>query len=275
MNIIQESVIPMSWKIHQKTVSWLLTNFEAREDLDTTIPRFTMYYFYYRHCQLESLEPINAASYGKLLKSVFPNIKTRRLGHRGHSKYHYYGIKLRVNSELVLYSKSDNSDPSNHEFNSQLYSNEHSDTLESVALQPNDNYTSVDSYCEVNDSISQQWQAVYLQEVQQSLQRGLTKFPTLEAEHVTSTESNPLSMQVIFEFEYFYRRHCEALFELICSFNFNSVKSVWFNFWKGPELESTRGNIFCPAVLQPPLIVETISSMKKLYRYILLYSRFI
>lgn len=94
MNIIQESVIPMSWKIHQKTVSWLLTNFEAREDLDTTIPRFTMYYFYYRHCQLESLEPINAASYGKLLKSVFPNIKTRRLGHRGHSKYHYYGIKV-------------------------------------------------------------------------------------------------------------------------------------------------------------------------------------
>ena len=92
--IFSDPSIPMSWKIHKKTVLWLLSNFENKEDTDTSIARFTMYYFYYRHCQLEKIEPTNAASYGKLLKSVFPSIKTRRLGHRGHSKYHYYGIKV-------------------------------------------------------------------------------------------------------------------------------------------------------------------------------------
>ena len=96
MNIIPEVSVPMSWKIHKKTVSWLMTNFETREDMDSSIPRFTMYYFYYRHCQHDRIEPINAASYGKLLKSVFPTIRTRRLGHRGQSKYHYYGIKVKL-----------------------------------------------------------------------------------------------------------------------------------------------------------------------------------
>ena len=111
MNIIPELSVPMSWKIHKTTVSWLMTNFESREDMDSSIPRFTMYYFYYRHCQHERIEPINAASYGKLLKSVFPSIRTRRLGHRGQSKYHYYGIKViiisifffNLDSFLIIY----------------------------------------------------------------------------------------------------------------------------------------------------------------------------
>ena len=91
---------------------------------------------------------------------------------------------MRVNSELVLHSKSDNNEPSNHEFISHLYSNEHSDTLESVTFQPNDVYADVDAYSEVDDSLSQQWQAVYLQEVQQSLQKGLRKFPALEVQSI-------------------------------------------------------------------------------------------
>ena len=84
-----------------------------------------------------------------------------------------------------MYSKSDHNDPSNSEYNSQLYSNQHSDTLDSATFQPNDAYTNVDAYSEVSDSFSQQWQAVYLQEVQQSLQKGLTKFPTLEVQSIS------------------------------------------------------------------------------------------
>ena len=46
-------------------------------------------------------EPVNAASFGKLVRSVFVGLKTRRLGTRGHSKYHYYGIKIKDNSPLL------------------------------------------------------------------------------------------------------------------------------------------------------------------------------
>jgi len=34
----------------------------------------------------------------KILRSTFPNLKTRRLGTRGQSKYHYYGITVRQTS---------------------------------------------------------------------------------------------------------------------------------------------------------------------------------
>jgi len=36
---------------------------------------------------------MNAASFGKIVRTIFPNMRTRRLGTRGNSKYHYYGIQ--------------------------------------------------------------------------------------------------------------------------------------------------------------------------------------
>lgn len=38
---------------------------------------------------------MNAASFGKLIRSVFIGLRTRRLGTRGNSKYHYYGIRAK------------------------------------------------------------------------------------------------------------------------------------------------------------------------------------
>ena len=43
---------------------------------------------------------MNAASFGKLIRGVFPNLKTRRLGVRGQSKYHYNGIRVKNTSPL-------------------------------------------------------------------------------------------------------------------------------------------------------------------------------
>ena len=51
---------------------------------------------------LSQMEPVNAASFGKLIRSVFPNLKTRRLGTRGNSKYHYYGIRVKDESNLIF-----------------------------------------------------------------------------------------------------------------------------------------------------------------------------
>ena len=45
-------------------------------------------------------EPVNAASFGKLIRSVFLGLRTRRIGTRGNSKYHYYGIRVKPNSIL-------------------------------------------------------------------------------------------------------------------------------------------------------------------------------
>jgi regulatory factor X 1/2/3 len=54
-----------------------------------------------RHCNEQKLDAVNAASFGKLIRSVFNGLRTRRLGTRGNSKYHYYGIRIKPGSNLL------------------------------------------------------------------------------------------------------------------------------------------------------------------------------
>lgn len=75
-----------------------MDNFETAEGV--SLPRSTLYYHYLAHCAGYKLDPVNAASFGKLIRSVFLGLKTRRLGTRGNSKYHYYGIRLKPTSML-------------------------------------------------------------------------------------------------------------------------------------------------------------------------------
>ncbi|CAG4966674.1 unnamed protein product [Parnassius apollo] len=75
------------------TVQWLLDHYETAEGV--SLPRSTLYAHYLRHCAAHRLEPVNAASFGKLIRSVFVGLRTRRLGTRGNSKYHYYGIRAK------------------------------------------------------------------------------------------------------------------------------------------------------------------------------------
>lgn len=37
---------------------------------------------------------LNPASFGKLVRIIFPNVQTRRLGVRGESKYHYVDLSV-------------------------------------------------------------------------------------------------------------------------------------------------------------------------------------
>lgn len=80
-------------------MQWLLENYETAESV--SLPRSTLYAHYLRHCSDHKLEPVNAASFGKLIRSVFLGLRTRRLGTRGNSKYHYYGIRVKPGSSLV------------------------------------------------------------------------------------------------------------------------------------------------------------------------------
>lgn len=61
-------------------VQWLLENYETAEGV--SLPRSTMYSHYLHHCGEHKLEPVNAASFGKLIRSVFLGLRTRRLGTR-------------------------------------------------------------------------------------------------------------------------------------------------------------------------------------------------
>lgn len=80
-------------------MAWLVENYETAEGV--SLPRSTLYNHYMRHCNEHKLDAVNAASFGKLIRSVFTGLRTRRLGTRGNSKYHYYGIRIKPGSSLV------------------------------------------------------------------------------------------------------------------------------------------------------------------------------
>lgn len=60
----------------------------------TSVPRSRVYHTYASRCATERVQPLNPASFGKLVRVIFPRIATRRLGVRGESKYHYVDLCL-------------------------------------------------------------------------------------------------------------------------------------------------------------------------------------
>ncbi|XP_055928084.1 transcription factor RFX4-like [Argiope bruennichi] len=61
---------------------------------------------YVDFCAKNYMQPVNAASFGKIIRQQFPQLTTRRLGTRGQSRYHYYGIAIRENSTYFQVSFS-------------------------------------------------------------------------------------------------------------------------------------------------------------------------
>ncbi|KAL6706629.1 hypothetical protein ACN47E_005171 [Coniothyrium glycines] len=60
----------------------------------TSVPRNRVYSKYAERCGTDRVIPLNPASFGKLVRVIFPGIQTRRLGVRGESKYHYVDLEL-------------------------------------------------------------------------------------------------------------------------------------------------------------------------------------
>lgn len=68
---------------------------QSCESSKTSVPRGRVYSTYANGCAAERVQPLNPASFGKLVRVIFPGIQTRRLGIRGESKYHYVDLALK------------------------------------------------------------------------------------------------------------------------------------------------------------------------------------
>lgn len=60
-----------------------------------------MYASYVKRCAHEKIAVLNPASFGKLVRVLYPGLRTRRLGVRGESKYHYVDFEL-VDEDIDL-----------------------------------------------------------------------------------------------------------------------------------------------------------------------------
>ncbi|PIK57147.1 putative DNA-binding protein RFX6-like [Apostichopus japonicus] len=79
-----------------ETVKWLGENYEWADGV--CLPRCVLYTHYLDFCKTHKYAHVGAATFGKIIRQRFPKLTTRRLGTRGQSKYHYYGIGIKKSS---------------------------------------------------------------------------------------------------------------------------------------------------------------------------------
>ena len=70
---------------------WLQENCKRSSN---SVRRDKVFSRYTERCGNERVPTLNPASFGKLVRIIFPNVQTRRLGVRGESKYHYVDLSL-------------------------------------------------------------------------------------------------------------------------------------------------------------------------------------
>ncbi|CAG2225619.1 RFX4 [Mytilus edulis] len=213
------------------TLKWLEENYEIAEGV--CIPRSTLYYHYLDYCEANDTQPVNAASFGKIIRQQFPQITTRRLGTRGQSKYHYYGIGVCESSKYydVIYSAKgvQNSSEGKKENSKQI-----------VAYSPRSKLGTL-----------------------------LPEFPDIKDIKLPPN----IQEDKVITFMMMYRTHCQRILDTVIRANFDEVQSFLLHFWQGmpqhiiPILDSQTivllvgvcdsilykaiANVLMPTVLQP------------------------
>ncbi|XP_071098625.1 serine-rich adhesin for platelets-like [Haliotis cracherodii] len=89
------SFLHSSNRIEQaQAFTWIRSHLE--EDSEICVPKHEVYDDYRLYCESHNLKPLCPADFGKVMKCVFPNVKPRRLGQRGQSKYCYSGLRKKL-----------------------------------------------------------------------------------------------------------------------------------------------------------------------------------
>ncbi|CAH1374910.1 unnamed protein product [Tenebrio molitor] len=235
------SALGHATRVSPATVQWLLENYETAEGV--SLPRSTLYAHYLRHCAENKLEPVNAASFGKLIRSVFLGLRTRRLGTRGNSKYHYYGIRVKPGSSLMNMDESGN--------RVVLNTSNSSGKAQGTVRPFKRNSDSSDASVSVS-VLSQH--VTYLGD-------GSNAIPVFPDIHFTETLPEDCGYEDVDTLKSIYREHLEAFLDAILSLEFTTVESLWREFWRsqynnnGDECEEekylSKSKLFCLCSLEP------------------------
>ncbi|XP_054859438.1 MHC class II regulatory factor RFX1 [Eublepharis macularius] len=203
------------------TVQWLLDNYETAEGV--SLPRSTLYCHYLLHCQEQKLEPVNAASFGKLIRSVFMGLRTRRLGTRGNSKYHYYGLRIKANSPLLRLME----DQQHLAMRQQPFSQKQRlKPIQKMEGMTNGVAVGQQQASGLSDISAQ------VQQYQQFLDpsRSLPDFAELDLQGKSLPEG--VGPEDVKAFQLLYREHCEAIVDVMINLQFTLVETLWKTFWR-------------------------------------------
>ncbi|TRY91434.1 hypothetical protein DNTS_018801 [Danionella cerebrum] len=203
-------------------VQWLLDNYETAEGV--SLPRSTLYCHYLLHCQEQKLEPVNAASFGKLIRSV------------GNSKYHYYGLRIKASSSLLRLME----DQQHLAMRQQPFS-------QKQRLKPVQKVEGMSNGMSSGSSQQQNQQqqgsglsdiSTQVQQYQQFLDasRALPEFPDVDLQGKALPEG--ITLEHLKSFQLLYREHCEAILDVMVNLQFPLVETLWKTFWRFSESQA-------------------------------------
>ncbi|XP_049613706.1 DNA-binding protein RFX6 [Syngnathus scovelli] len=179
----------------QLTLQWLEENYIVCEGV--CLPRFILYAHYLDFCRKAKLEPACAATFGKTIRQKFPLLTTRRLGTRGHSKYHYYGIGIKESS---AYYHS-------------VYSGKGLTRFSGSKMKNEGGFTRKYSLSSKTGTL-------------------LPEFPS--AQHLI-LRSN-ISREKVDTLIMMYKTHCQCILDNAININFGEIQNFLLHFWQGmPE----------------------------------------
>ncbi|KAG8130592.1 hypothetical protein E2320_017175 [Naja naja] len=229
-------------------LQWLLDNYETAEGV--SLPRSTLYNHYLRHCQEHKLDPVNAASFGKLIRSIFMGLRTRRLGTRGNSKYHYYGIRVKPDSPL-----------------NRLQEDMQYMAMRQQPMQQKQRYKPMQKVDGVSDGFTtsgqqtgtsvEQTVIAQSQHHQQFLDasRALPEFGEVEI----SSLPDGTTFEDIKSLQSLYREHCEAILDVVVNLQFSLIEKLWQTFWRYSPSTTTDGT----TITEPSNLSEIESRLPK------------
>lgn len=230
------------------TVQWLLDNYE--EARGVSLPRSTVYSHYHQHCAVENIEPMNAASFGKLIRSVFPNIQTRRLGTRGNSKYHYDGVQIKQSSVLSRAPVYNNTSYRN------AYPNEmfKQEVGQQVVDASNNNQA---NHLVTEPAISNKHQ--------QFLGDASAAIPNFG--HIDlGSESLPdgVTTECLAAYENLYLQNCETILHCVVNLEFQKIGVLWSCFWRTAQSEETDVEL---EMVLPKAVLYKVAAMPCVISY--------
>ncbi|XP_025086183.1 DNA-binding protein RFX6-like isoform X1 [Pomacea canaliculata] len=176
----------------QLTLQWLEENYCICEGV--CLPRCILYAHYLDFCRRESLEPACAATFGKTIRQKFPHLTTRRLGTRGHSKYHYYGIGIRETSQYYH----------------SVYSGKGLTRFSGCKLKNEGGFTRKYSLSSKTGTL-------------------LPDFPN--ARYLILPDS--MSREKVETFIMMYKTHCQCILDTAINGNFEEIQNFLLHFWQG------------------------------------------
>ncbi|XP_033929664.1 transcription factor RFX3-like [Melopsittacus undulatus] len=202
-------------------LQWLLDNYETAEGV--SLPRSTLYNHYLRHCQEHKLDPVNAASFGKLIRSIFMGLRTRRLGTRGNSKYHYYGIRVKPDSPL-----------------NRLQEDMQYMAMRQQPMQQKQRYKPVQKVDGVADGFTGSGQQAGTSAEQTIIAQSQHHQQFLDASRVLpefgeveiSSLPDGTTLEDIKSLQSLYREHCEAIVDVVVNLQFSLIEKLWQTFWR-------------------------------------------